>query len=252
MKNVAHSFPCIGIFSIVLVSLSASSASASSLVLVFRTEEASVIAADSKESWSQGLDGGLTCKIHVANDIVWATTGLHRQLNGPFDVWANAESAITMDGSLHAIVSQFESITADELKNLLYWLRAANPENYKEATRLPYVITSVFIKNDTVKVTYFLVPDRNAPENVQIVRHECPGADCPTGQLEIMMGEHGAIDAEIARYPDVWRNKGLVGAVNYLVGVQSAATPKLVAAPVAVLRIDKSGILTWLQKGTCG
>jgi hypothetical protein len=156
-----------------------------------------------------------------------------------------------MDGGLDRIVSQFQSDTASQLKILLPWLRAANLESYKEATKLPYVVTSAFMQKDTVKFTYFLVPEQNAPENVEVIRHECPGADCPTGQLQLMMGEHAAIDMEVARHPDVWKDKGLVGAINYLVGIQSAATPKSVAGPAAILHIDKSGSLSWIQNGKC-
>jgi hypothetical protein len=179
----ARLFLCTGTLALVLAFLASNSAPANTFVLIFRTEEACIIAADSKESRTQGLDGGFTCKVHITDNVVWATTGIVRQLNGPLDLWATARSAIATGGSLDDIVSKFDTNAAEQLKTLLPWLKTANPESYKAATKIPYVVTSAFIQRGILRVTYFHLSDDRFPENIEIIRHDCPGLDCPTGHL---------------------------------------------------------------------
>jgi len=227
-----------------------SHARADTFVVVFRTEEATVIAADSKIGATQGHDGGNTCKIHITNEITWATTGIVKEVNGPFDLWAIAEAA-TQGGTLNSIVSRFERNAIDQLKETLPRIKSINPESYANAIKTGYVATAVFIYKNDLRIVFFKVPHADIPSDIEVVRNDCPGEACPVGVSTLLMGEHGAIDYAFQPPSTFFKEKGLIGGLNYLVDVQHGVTPKDVGAPVSILRIDKSGALSWLQKGMC-
>jgi hypothetical protein len=243
----------VGVLIAGFLSLGIASPQAETFIMGFRTPEAAIIAADSKVSTAKGLDAGYACKIHIANELVWAAAGILQELRGPFNFWTIVETAISSGGSLDDIASRFEKDAIYQFKGLLVRVKRDHPDEYKEAVKNTYIATIVFIQKSSLimRIRYLVVPDEAAPESIQIVRHDCPGDACPAGSGEFRMGEHQAVDVELQRYSDVWQEKGFVGTLNYLVDVQHAATPWLVAPPVSILRIDKSGVLTWLQNGEC-
>jgi hypothetical protein len=67
----------------------------------------------------------------------------------------------------------------------------------------------------------------------------------------ITMGKTAAANAELNRDTSIWKQKGVLGTLNYLMDVQHRASPTDVDFPMAALRIDKSGAMQWLQKGAC-
>ena len=107
-----------------------------------------------------------------------------------------------------------------------------------------------FFRKNIARVRTFHVPDAETPENMEIIRRDCPG-NCTGGIDFLMFGNKGAAEAELDRSPDIWNTKGVVGGINYLVDIQHRATPESVGGPVAILRIDKSGSFQWLQHGIC-
>jgi prepilin-type processing-associated H-X9-DG protein len=226
-------------------------ANANTLIIILSDKNVTVIGADSQVSTPQGTPFGNVCKIHVTDNHVWATAGMMREVGAPFDVWVEAEAAIRAGGSSHEIATRFERAVTPELQELLPRLRAARPDDYARALRHSNAVNSVFLDGVTVETMDFTVPDLNAPQIIQVIRHSCPG-NCPViGIIQLVIGDHDATDAELLRSPGFWESRGVVGGMNYLMELQHQATPLSVAGTLSILSIDKSGATQWLQKGIC-
>ena len=239
--------------SLFFLSFCSAGAHANTTVLVLWNNKTAIIAADFKVFTFEKKDAWYTCKLHITNDIVWATTGIWRDLRGPFDLWSIATSAIESGGTFEEIVDRFNAAAVSGIKEYLTRFKASNPQAYETLVSFRAVVTIVFLQQTTMRTTYFMIIDPNDPNSVEVVSAECPGSTCAVGNAGILaMGQHEAINAELNQNTRiVFRERGVVGAINYLIGIQSAATPEYVAPPVDILEIDQTGGPKWLQKGSC-
>ena len=221
------------------------------LIIVLRDDTTVIIGADSQLSNSQKMPSGNSCKIRFTNNYVWMTAGLYR--DGPFfDVWAEAQSAISAGGSLEDIVSRFERAVTNGLQEYLTGMKATQPDLYAAlVARSSNVVSSIFLERTNVVTSSFSLPDANTPQNIKVARHSCPGI-CPAERIyRFVIGNFDAAEAELARFPTLWDTKGFVEGIKYLMEVQHQATPTDVAAPVSILRVNKDGTKQWLQNGLC-
>jgi|ERR1700722_5841932 len=237
----------------IIVSFFASSyARGNTLVIVLRTEEASIIAADSKLAKTDGRDIGTACKIHITDQFAWATSGILNEPGGAFDIWATAETAIKAGGSFDEIVTRFDRELISQLKELPPRIKRINPRSYDEALKSGHAATIIFVKNTDVRLSDFMLPNKADPDSIEVVDQSCPGNLCiATNSIISMMGYYEAAQAEFVHNSKIWDQMGIVPALNYLMDIQHNTTPSMVAAPVSILRIDKGGNFQWLQKGVC-
>jgi hypothetical protein len=226
-----------------------STACANTLVIVLRTEEASIIAADSKVGTLEGGDNGTVCKIGTTGDFIWTTSGIDDPSG--YDVRKIIVTAIEKGGSFDDIISRFELDIVSQLKQLLVEMKKTDPIKYGEAVEHGHVATPILIQKTNVRTRDITVPNKDDPNDIEVARYDCPGNGCRTGSSRLMTGVYDAASAEIALHPNIWEEKGTIGTINYLMDVQSRATPTIVGGPVSILRMDKSGTLSWLQKGIC-
>jgi hypothetical protein len=234
--------------------LASGQARANTLIILLRSEQASIIAADSKVSSFQGHTDRRACKIHITDDVVWAAAGVNSETNGPFQINQIAEAAIKDGGSLDEITARFADRALAGLKTLLPELKADSPVNFDSTFKSGAAPFSVFLikRGDARNVDIFM-KDRDAPDRLEIKTRGCPGDFCPptTGAKVNMTGVYSRAEAEMKQRPTIWREMGTAGAINYLMQVESAAEPEKVAGPVSILRIDRSGAVSWIQKGVC-
>jgi hypothetical protein len=227
-------------------------AHANTLVIVLRTEQAIFVAADSKLADTDGGDRLPVCKIHIADQFVWATSGILNDKKRTFDTWATVEAAIKAGGSLSEVIERIDEILTSQLKQLLPGERLTDPRSYDIAVSAGHPITIYFIQNTDFRMSDFTLPNKEAPARIEVVNQSCPGDLCAARSDTIsMMGFHEAAQAELARNPQIWDQMGIIPALSRLMDIQHNATPTMVAGPVSILRIDKSGALSWLQKGIC-
>jgi hypothetical protein len=166
-------------------------------------------------------------------------------------LWAIAAASINSGWSLENAVSRFETNAVVGLKEMLPRL---NQHALEQTLETPHAATAVFIYGTTVKYRDFVVPDKTRLDDIHVTGSDCPGVavECSQGGVFfIATGIFDAVVAELARDPDIWTKNGIVAALNHLFEIEHNAIPRKVAPPVAILRIDKSGGLTWLQKGIC-
>ena len=233
---------------------SALGASANTLVIILRTEEANIVAANSQESMWDNLPTGIICKIHITNNFVWTNIGIHNETAGPFDIWKIAESAANQGGSLDDVATRFARDTVPQLGEVLSRLKSSQPERYSVlVTKGDHSVGAViFFQGATFRGETFKVPDPTDPTNIINTSATCPGRCRKTDQLLFFsFGHNEAVNAALQNSPTIWNDRGIAGTINYLMDAQHSATPNAVGPPVSILRIDKSGALNWLQKGAC-
>jgi hypothetical protein len=68
-------------------------------IIVLRTDQAGFIAADSKIVAINGSQSGVWCKKKIADNFVFASSGLLKETKGPFDVENFIATSIKMGGS---------------------------------------------------------------------------------------------------------------------------------------------------------
>lgn len=190
---------------------------------------------------TDGSQSGRLCKIHVANNFVWAAVGLVGETEGPFDLQKIVPKALkTGTPFLRAI------------KNLQAQLGTSFPEFLKRARTMGIAPNAVKVEiavaggeQGILRVSRISISQANPVP----VREDCPGPACPEiGVFEL--GFHGAIDRILDTRHAIWREMGIHEAMRYLIASQSAATPNSVSGPVAIVELRQSG-LRWIDAGTC-
>jgi hypothetical protein len=234
---------------ILILLLSSFSASATAII-VMRSEDGSIIAiaADSLVRWSQGDHTELACKIHTTAQTVWATAGMTTEVAGKFDIGKIAEASVNNDNSLDAIASQFEESTVRQLKEAPPRIQRVNPESYANIVKSGFpVVMAVFVQRTDFRAISFNIPDSNVPDKIEVTKKDCPGNSCPA----VVLGAD-AIQKELAKNPDVLKEKGgVIPGFNYLIDIQTKATPRDVGPPVSIFEMDKTSRWGWLENGMC-
>jgi hypothetical protein len=224
-------------------------ARANTFIMILRFPEAIIIAADSKTGFTNSAETYAVCKIHSHDNFVWLNAGVTDEINGPFDINRIVISSIEGGGTLDEVVSRFNADALREIVQTLTRLKTSNPTAYEEIGRPPDVATVGIIKNADIAISSFILSDKGTPDSLHVELHTI--GTCKGCGNWAMFGMHGAAETEMTRDPNLWKDLGLMGTLNRLLKVQEAATPKYVGPPLSILRIDKSGALTWLQKGLC-
>ncbi len=228
-----------------------SKAQANTLIIVLRNENLAFVAADSQVADDDGLPNGSACKINITNNHVWAFAGIFQEGGGPFNARISGETAIGAGGTLQEISSRFENTVTGDLKGFLSRFKTNKPEQYARAFKNHRVLVSVLFERNDFVTTEFNLPNSDLPQNIEIIRHACPG-DCPiNGPVMLAFGDHDAVEPELDRSPNFWDSKGVIAGVNYLMEIQHRATPNSVGPPVSIIGMDHTGALQWVQKGKC-
>jgi hypothetical protein len=236
---------------VVMCGLASWQARANTLIILLRSEEVSIVAADSKLRFSDGRNPSDVCKIHVDGNFVWTNSGLSSDENGLFNIVEIARTAIHASDSLNEVAARFEQEILSRLRPFLVKVKEERPFDYKEVMKSPVVISVLVLRRNETRHIDFVVEDSAKPDHIAIRHKQCPGDACTSSDQYVgMLGIAETANAEIIRNPQIWR-QGVIETLNYLMKLQSNAAPETVGGPVSILRIDKSGALSWLQKGVC-
>ena len=227
------------IFVIYLILSFGSRATATSII-IYRTPKFAVIAADSKVSTEQGRYVGTVCKIHIANDIVWVEAGFMQDARGNLNIWNVVRDTLDPKDSFDNIVSNVENKITQSLGDFFGREIIEDPVRYYRMVNVDeFVPLQIAILRGTAESRmFFVVPNRNNPTNISVMRWNCPGSDCIEGSSVIRLGYVDAIDKEWRAKPDIIPEEGIVPALNDLIGAQVKATPDIVGTPIAILGIE--------------
>ena len=241
----------LGSFFLIALCLLSRQASANTFIIVIRTEEASLIAANSKIYYAEGAGPDRTCKIHFDDDVVWTAAGINSESNGSFKIDEIGRTAINGGGTLDEIAARFERGVEAKLKILLPKIKEQRPKDYEAIAKSQFPVTAALIRKGELRTVDFFMPDSNLPDKLEIRRGACPGQVCASGRLTLMMGRTAVANTELKQRPELWQQMGIIGTINYLINLVSKAEPATVGGPFSIVRVDKSGAVSWFQKGAC-
>jgi hypothetical protein len=223
-------------------------------VMVARTDAATYIAADSLILARDGKPDQW-CKIELADDYVFSSSGLLRETKGQLDIRDIVRSAVSLQASFEDAVREIESRLAEALPQMIRDVEAIGGAK-ADAVGVGRSILQIVVahpEKGAVRLAFrdLVRSSESYPYDVQMDGFDCPGEAC--ADIHIMaLGEHSAIDTEMAANRKMVKTLGAPGALNRLIELQGTATPDEVAAPVAIIEIGNDGKLNWVQKGKCG
>jgi len=196
------------------------------------------IATDSKIASLDGKISGTGCKLHVAENYVWASAGLLLETNGTFNIEQFVPNAmgdgIDFDKSVGTLEIQLRFV----FPQLIEDVRAIGAN--VDVAQIGIVLAS---KNEPGHVSGIFVTGKD------LKRWDCPSQSC--GQLGVAsFGEHRAVDDALNANSKIWKDIGIIPALNYLIEQQEKLTPQYVEGPVAIAEITSKGV-QWDQKGKC-
>jgi hypothetical protein len=238
--------------SISLILLLSYSTAHSTSILALRTPEKLFIASDSKIVAINGPETRLGCKLFISPNYIFASAGLLKDAHGLFNVRKAVELAMSSGQSFDDGLVRFEQEMLTELPSILNDLRDAVPRYFKNSLLNHPVVEAIFgtIYEGQIRLSYRgFVP--NEMLSIQIIRNDCPGSACPNGIMLAELGEKNAIDAILDKNPQIWKQQGIITALNSLIEAQALATPQFVSAPAAIVMMEKTGTPQWMRPGLC-
>jgi hypothetical protein len=211
-------------------------------ILVLYTPNAVFFGADSRLviEGRQRAEDGTVCKIHISDNLVWASAGLLAEAAGPFDLRTIAAHALRDDSSFRSAVRRLKSDVASQYQA---FRNRAIEDGVNPTTANTNIAISGFDKHARLTVLHFGRSDS---------RISCPGKKCPEFGLE-ELGEHRRIDSILNKdgyFYRIWKEKGIPAAFRYLISAEEAARPQTVGGPISVLQLDKTGP-HWIYPGVC-
>lgn len=212
-------------------------------ILVLYTPDSVFIASDSKVTGGEGNKTWWGCKIHIAEDYVWTSAGLAYEVDT-----ATHSRTFDMDELVPQTLGDHSPSTAS-----LDLLEARLKVSFKSG--VSHLSSDFDLNRASVSL---IIADRKsigtvyemfiAPKTFE--RNKYPGEAMSSYGL-IKGGERGRVDEILAaKTPKIFKDMGIVPALNYLITEQEAATPEYVAGPIAIAQIDSSGA-HWIQKAVC-
>jgi hypothetical protein len=212
-------------------------------VLVVYTPTSVFIASDSKFAGGEENKTWSGCKIHAAKDYGWVSAGL------AFEVDAATHSrTFDMDKPVSQTLGDHPPSTAS-----LDLLEARLKASFRSV--VSHLSSDVDLKRAS---TSLIIVDRKNIGTVYemfIARKTFKRTKFPGGTMSsygfISAGEQGRIKEILAtKTGKMFKDMGIVPALNYLITEQEKATPEYVAGPIAIAQIDPAGV-HWIQKAAC-
>ena len=237
---------------IVAILLADAPVRATTLVII-RTPDQVIIAADSRRVWRGGdQPPQLTCKLGTHDDVVFGMAGL--VLENTFDAYALVNMVLDTPGTLeeHALV--LERMLRGPLLGMLARIRHELPRLFAEQLASGFVlnVTLGAVRHQMAQLEMRDFYAETAPDGalrLRVVRVSCPN-DCPRPTEVFGVGETAAMMQHLTALSQL--PAGLPGLAAHLVEIEIADRPTLVGPPVDVVRSGRAGV-EWLQrKPACG
>ena len=224
-----------------------SSPSEGSVIVVIRTADEIVMAADSLLS-STSEPSAYTCKIRQVGDSFFAVSGIGDDPDTGYDVWDIADKALNTAGSLENRVAYFESVVQPQLIKELQHIRERAPALYVKYKDTISSLDIIFcgVENGAL-VFYHRGFKAVGDETISLIpsSQDC-AANCDSETHIPLLGHADAItrlrdNNGITGQPELW-----MVARNLVKAEIDSGDPK-VGGDIDVLRITKSGN-QWIQR----
>ena len=217
-------------------------------LVIIRTPDQVVIAADSRRVWHGGDQRPeLTCKLGTHDDVIFAMAGLVIENN--FDADALANKVLDTPGTLEERAQALERVLRGPLLGMLARIRHELPGLFAEQLESGFVlnVTLAAVRNQVAQVEMLDFYTETAPDGalrLRVVPVSCP-RDCPRAIELFAVGETAALMQHLSILPQF--PAGLPGLAAQLIEIEIADRPALVGPPVDVIRAAGAGV-EWLQR----
>jgi hypothetical protein len=196
------------------------------------------IASDSKIASLNGQINETGCKVHVTKNYVWASSGLLLETNGTFNIEQFVPNAMRDGLDFYQSASILETQLKLAVPRLVEDVRATGEDINKAQIGIALInrravgqVSEIFVANSVLQ------------------RRDCPGRECSDMGV-FLFGEHRGVDSALNANREIWKDFGIVPALNYLIRQQESLTPQYVNGPVAIIEVTPQNA-KWIQKGKC-
>jgi ATP-dependent protease HslVU (ClpYQ) peptidase subunit len=243
--------------SVALLSLAAAAAEATSIVAI-KTGDDIFIGTDSKMLIEKDIAVS-QCKISRMNDVYLVFSGIPSLPASKFNAYEIAEKSFAGPGTVSARLDVFDKAVQMKLQKAFEKLRKTNNKLFSRwytddvQTRIAMqVLVAAPEKNGTVleMLEYRIISKKKEPVKLKAIRQNVvtkPGSDQPK---ILFLGMQDAIHA-LMKKKDFFSDFDEVRNINEWIMAEAAAEPKLVGAPVDIIKISPLKA-EWIQhKGQC-
>jgi hypothetical protein len=219
-------------------------------LVVLRTDSQILVAADSKTISIEGY-GAKRCKILIAPNHIFAAAGIFRQ-NGAFDAFEIAKRLLSTSASHSEIVTSYKNEMLHVIPDVVQKIKNQTPQYFVAKVRDQEAFQAVFGTSEegVLKVSVVgFVPSNNG--SISVKQKDCPGQCDTTLAWFASLGAHALIDAEVNSNSHIWKNLGIVGALDRLIALEAEGRPAYVSGPVSIAVLQQNGRFEWKQLGSC-
>ena len=222
-------------------------ASATSIIVI-RTPDKIVIAADSKRT-HRNRPPELVCKIRKVGGIYFSLTGIESpaavEPGLRIDAYSNASRAASEKQKITDIADLFADLEKQQLNRILPIMKLRAPELYRSLNG--HLLDGLFVGMQDGSPTWIDVHFWELPSAVHSQRNVCPGQCAPGGI--IVLGVRRAI-VEAEHHSGQFPTGDPETLAASLVKIEIDGEPEDVGPPISELRIDRTGA-HWLSRGVC-
>ena len=233
--------------------LTAIRASGHTSIVVARTSEFAIIAADSKVTWTDA-PAGSACKIGRVGGMLFAIGGLAVSRDTGWNAMQAASSAAsTARGAVRRAVDAFERDAQRELPRAFENLRVKDPAEFDKWTpRTSLEILFVGIEKNSVILIHSKYKFNSEHKTLKVISESCPGS-CKDGPVQIaVLGRRAAVDRRLRDVAFVDPSpSGIATLVTSLVELEIADVPEEVGGPIDVVRLNRDRSMSTINRGAC-
>jgi hypothetical protein len=217
-------------------------------IVGFRTTDAIVIGADSRENDGQQVLPDPVCKIYQSGKSgrFWASAQLWKDPESGFSVETVVNRAASKAASLSDWVAAFDSGIVPELRRTIRIVRAEDPLAFRDTYLKRHVIEIVFFGFERgLPVIFYRDYRTDAGGNLMDPDTvHCPGPKCKDAIEHFCLGQ--CANANAYRSAKQMRSRTLAETIRDEIGAEIKAD-WTVGPPIDVLRIDSSGA-RWIRR----
>jgi bifunctional DNA-binding transcriptional regulator/antitoxin component of YhaV-PrlF toxin-antitoxin module len=234
------------IVSAVLMAALVARAPATSIVVirgVIGSKWVVLIAADSKSQYIRGQGPATTCKIEPLKRGFLILTGYRTDFKS-FSIPVTVRKEFDAKGSFSEHVNRTTDAVRRAATVQLRKLRSGEPDAFKQILTKQHgnVVAIALVDGDALAVRGFRF-DEPARSVVAYLAEDCPGKDCPKGNILRPLGKTAAIQKYLSEHHlgVITDPKQLAELARTLIELEVKDAPEDVGPPVEILQLDASG-----------
>jgi hypothetical protein len=185
------------------------------------------------------------CKIEQINEVFFSAAGVFAETQGGFNAFELAKRSYVRGADTRVMADRFEKMALRPFSALVDELHRGDPAYFSKYCESKDCLEVAFIgfQKETPMLSVRSLRVRLDGGSIKVTADEpvdCPGS-CKSGAQQVILGTNAEATQLFDRTPHFWKIAGVVPGMEELIGTEISAHPDAVAAPVAILMINRSG-----------